>query len=51
MDTEDAELLTGANILLLLSLLKRKIVARIKKKRRFLVRKVLRKREFFAKAI
>ena len=47
MDIEDGQVLIGANILLLLSLLKRKVVPRLKKLR-LLVRKVLRKREFFA---
>ena len=44
MDAEDAELLLGVNILLL-SLLKRRIAVRSKKKRRFLVWKVFRERE------
>ena len=44
MDAEDAELLLGVNILLL-SLLKRRIAVRSKKKRRFWVWKVFRERE------
>ena len=44
MDAEDVELLLSANILFL-SLLKRRIAVRSKKKRRFWVRKVFRERE------
>ncbi|PFX24144.1 hypothetical protein AWC38_SpisGene11300 [Stylophora pistillata] len=47
MDAKDAELLMGVNILLLLSLLKRRIAARAKKKFRFWVRQVLRERETY----
>ena len=44
MDAEDAELLLDVNILFL-SLLKRRIAVRSKKKRRFWVWKVFRERE------